>query len=478
LIPYEPRLTLRPLQERHCQQVIREPATLLGLPLGSGKTVITVEALLRNGSKRVLVVAPRNTFYGWERTVRRQYQDYTDDNLVRRIDSSASGKRAMTAFWGGEPGWYLVTWEFYRTRPAGFWDKLKADAVVLDEVQRMQNRNGKTWRNVRRVGKNSKRIAMSGTFTGNKMEGGWTTLRWLFPETETSSLYTTPLSFWNWVSDWLTTTENEWMGYTEVGGERYEEGTMLSYYQSYIHESDPTEVPEVNEIIIDVPMSAEQKRLYRELEKEYVVWLDTPDPITGKKPMVSKLPVTKRLRLRQITLGVPIINEENKVVYDVNCSSPKLDATVAELESLDPMEPVLVFVHSREFALVASARLTQQGYPSYAWVGGTSDKSRREAVSLWGKPNGIQVIVAVIEAIAEGTDGLQDVCSEEIWLSESENMMMNTQARSRIPRDGNKSKVVNRRRIIVPGTYDQKILDRHLQRRLELNKSLGAGVAA
>lgn len=475
MLKQEQRLTLRPMQEAHCQQVMREPATLVALPLGAGKTTIAVEAAVRLGSSRVLVVAPRNTAHGWERTVRRQYQEYTLDNTFQRIDSTAAGKKSMSSLWNGAPGWYFVTWEFYRTRAVSFWDKLAVDIIILDEVQRMQNRNGKTWRNMRNVGHSAKRIALSGTPQGNKMQGFWTTLRWLFPEgkyQDRTSVYSTPLSFWAWAADWLVIVENEYMGFTEIQGERFELGTMLSYYKSYIRDADRSEVPAVNDIDIYVPLTAAQKRLYKQVEKDAIAWLSTPDPTTGKLPMVAELPMTIRLRLRQITLGVPVINDDGKVSYADDTVSSKLDAALEEVELLPDGEPVLVFTHSREFAIVASKRFHAAGYPSYAWVGGTTDKARRQAAATWGT-TGPQVIVAVVEAIAEGTDGLQDVCSEEIWLSESENRYMNEQARGRLPRSG-QTKTVNRRRIIAPGTYDEEILAKHLQAMLNSNQSLRA----
>jgi Superfamily II DNA/RNA helicases, SNF2 family len=466
----EPRLTLRPVQEINCQQIMREPATLLAGRLGSGKTTVAVEAVFRTQSinKSVFVVAPRNTEQGWRKSVRRQYQQ---DDFFNRIDSTKSGKQAMADLWSGVDGWYFITWEYFRARPVHFWAKLNVDVVIADEVHRMQNRNSKTWTHMRGLGKKSKRIAMSGTPQGNNMQGLWTTLRWLFPENENDGLYTTPLSFWRWVADWLLVEEDEWLGFVSVLGEKYEPGTMLSYYRSYIRETDHNEVPPVNDIEIFVSMNAEQKRLYKQVQEESIAWLNTPDPMTGKKPMVSELPMTTRIRLRQITLGVPIINDNNKVSYAVDTISSKIDAALEELADLPEGEPVLVFTHSREFALVAAKRFCNAGYPAFAWVGGTSDKVRQSVLAGWGTQGGNQVVVAVISAIAEGTDGLQYKCAEEIWLSEDESRIINEQARGRLPRDGQK-RVVNRRMIIVPGTYDQKIIDKHLAAMLESNKSL------
>lgn len=463
---------------------MREESVLYALGLAQGKTTTAVEAAYRLKLKRVLIVAPRNTYSGWERTVRRQYQDYTDPMLVRWINSTVPGKQAMQDFWNGVPGWYFVTWQYFALRPEGFWNKTDVDMVVADECHRMQNRNSKSWANMRNVGKtNTKRVAMSGTFVGNKMQGAWTTLRWLFPEhlikdgsyDPKYGVYGTPRSFWNWVGDWLIQVEDEWLGFTTIEGERYEEGTMLSYYDNYIHEGDDLGLEEPLVVDIECKLSPAQKKLYKQMVEEEIMWLDTPDPLTGKLPSVSELRAVTRIRLRQITLGAPAFNEVGKVAYNVDTYSSKLDEAMEVMGDLPVLEPVLVFTHSREFASVAAHRFTQRGYNAFAWIGGTSDKARADALATWGKAGGYQVIVAVVEAIAEGTDGLQDLCSTEFWFSDSDNLFMNTQAKGRLPRPSTvRSERVTRYRFIVPGTYDQEIIDKQLAKRLSLNNSLGS----
>lgn len=375
----------------------------------------------------------------------------------------------MQAFWDGEPGWFVATWEFFARQPIHFWDKTDVDVLILDEVQRMQNRKGKTWLNMRHVGKHVKRIALSGTFNGNKMEGAWTTLRWLFPEKNDSSLYTTPLSFWRWADDWLVIEQNEWLGFTEVQGERFEPGTMLSYYQSYIRDSDAIDVAEPNEIIVDVPLCAEQKRMYRQLEKDLVMWLQTPDPETGKLPIVTQMPAQFQLRARQITLGIPVLDAKGTVTYDVHMRSPKFDMCLDILKSIPDDEAVLVFTHSRQYALAFADKMNAKSIPTWAWVGGTSEKQRQAALKDWGK--GLRVIVAVVEAIAEGTDGLQYLCHNEIWVSESNNPLMNKQARGRLPRMG-QTHVVNRWMLFAPDTHDVGIHSKQAQQIFENNASL------
>ena len=79
------------------------------------------------------------------------------------------------------------------------------------------------------------------------------------------------------------------------------------------------------------------------------------------------------------------------------------------------------------------------------------------------------MLVAVISAVAEGTDGMQDVCANEIWASVSDNKVLNQQARGRLSRQGQK-RLVNRWVLRARGTIeldkqhprlvaDQQVLD-------------------
>ncbi|WP_371070110.1 hypothetical protein, partial [Salmonella enterica] len=80
-------------------------------------------------------------------------------------------------------------------------------------------------------------------------------------------------------------------------------------------------------------------------------------------------------------------------------------------------------------------------------------------------------IVAVIPAIAEGVDGLQDVCSTIVWLSHSDSNLMNQQVVDRVRRRGRKD-VVKIYDIVARDTYDEGQLSTLLQRQLDMNATL------
>jgi non-specific serine/threonine protein kinase len=455
VIPQEPRLNLYPDQGADAKAVADHPAALLTLPMGMGKTVIAVSAAQVMLAKRTFIVAPKNTFRSWERVVRRQHEDYINTELFQRLGSSTKDeKQAVANLWAGTDGYYIASWEWFRTRPMGYWDKLNVDFIVLDEVQRMANRKSKTFKQVQKL-KAPHKLAMSGTPQGNKMEGFWTTLRWLWPDV-------TPRSFWRWAYQWLYVKKNEYLGFMEIGGE-LTPGALLKAQPKYLWRPE-TKRYDVVDKEIEIELKPSQKKLYNQLKKDHVVFLKN-------NPLTIDYEFHMRMRLRSITLGTPVVRDSGKVSYDEDTDSAALDALFDFIEDLADDDTVLVFTHSRDFAIVAAIRLMQAGISAYPWVGGRPQAERDATMASWGAPNGVRIIVAVPEAIAEGTDGLQDKCHIEFWLSESDNMMINEQAKKRLPRDGQKH-IVTRARVIHDKTFDRQILDKHAQTKLELDESL------
>ena len=83
----------------------------------------------------------------------------------------------------------------------------------------------------------------------------------------------------------------------------------------------------------------------------------------------------------------------------------------------------------------------------------------------------VRVIVAQHEAMSEGVDGLQRVCHTEIWLSQSNSLVINEQATGRLNRQG-QTTVVNRFLIQATNTVDDRVLGR-LQERFDKLKASG-----
>jgi superfamily II DNA or RNA helicase len=199
------------------------------------------------------------------------------------------------------------------------------------------------------------------------------------------------------------------------------------------------------------------------LEKDLLVWL-------GDNPLVVEVPVAMRVRLRQITLGVPTLADDGSIVFADDCVSSKLDELFEIISDSPKGEPMLILTHSQKFARVTVKRLQKAGLVAVEWSGAVPQKVRDSHLEdfIAGE---IQFIVAVISAIGEGTDGLQEACSTVVWLSKDDNRLLNEQASGRLDRQGQKGSVISYE-IIAEDTYDEGQLSKLVRDQLAMNNSL------
>jgi SNF2 family DNA or RNA helicase len=446
-----PKLFLEKDQELAVEKIIGEPtmAALNASLMGTGKTLMATETAIRLGSKTVLVVAPLNTYWGWADTVQRQ-TDYVVPEL-RKITSMLDGKKSLADLADGKPGWYFVGREYFRTKD---WSKIRPDLAIIDECHFAQNRNSKSFRALKTLNPMF-RLSMSGTPAGNRFEGFWAVSRWLWPKH-------IPKSFWAWVYDWC---ELEYSAFTkhEIVGEK-NPGEFVANLPCYIR-LEPSHDLEIVEEIRYVDLLPAQRKIYNKFEKDLVVWLE-------ENPMVAEVPIAARIRLRQITLAVPSIDEDGGVVFAADAKSTKFQALQEIIEDY-PDERMLILTDSQKFAKLVADRLNTTTKVAFEWSG-TKSQKQREAAKQAFIVGGCRYIVAVIPAIAEGVDGLQDVCSTIVWLSHSDNSLMNQQVFDRIHRRGQKE-IVKVFDIVARDTFDDPQRESLLQKRLAMNASLRTG---
>jgi SNF2 family DNA or RNA helicase len=231
------------------------------------------------------------------------------------------------------------------------------------------------------------------------------------------------------------------------------------YRMKSVYKADPT----IH--YIDVELSREQRRIYNELETTAIAWLDD-------HPLAVDIPPVLNLRLRQISLAVPSITQDwirkqdkdtgewekvwgDVVYFEEDAKSTKIDVVLELLSDLyaEKPEPVVIYTDSRIFATIMTKRLQAKGYRARQFIGGMSAAERD-----WKKDNfGVEfdVIVATIPTVAEGLDGWQLKSNIEIWMNVSYNPLLNTQAKGRLSRTGQK-RTVQRYMIRAVNTVESK----------------------
>jgi superfamily II DNA or RNA helicase len=432
------------------EKIICEPtkAALNASLMGTGKTLMGVESAVRLGSKTVLIIGPLNTYWGWYDTIQRQ-TGYKSN--VVKIDSTKDGKQAFDDLTAGKAGWYFIGREYFRTKD---WAKVVPDVALVDECHFAQNRNSKSFKALKTL-KAGYKLSMSGTPYGNKFEGFWAITRWLWP-----SLI--PKSYWAWIQEWAKLAYSPFTKY-DIAGE-LNPGAFAKSLPCYIR-LEPAKAIEYVEEVRYVDLSPTQRKIYQKFEKDLVVWLK-------EHPMIAEVPVAARTRLRQITLAVPSISDEGEIYFEENAVSSKYKALMEIIED-HPTDPMLILTDSQKYAKIVVNRLNSHGEVAFEWSGQANQKEREQAKQRFLKKE-LKYIVAVIPAIAEGVDGLQDVCSTVVWLSHSDSNVLNQQVVDRIRRRG-QNEIVKIYDIVARDTYDEGQLSSLVETQLKMNHSLRGG---
>ncbi|MBG6106607.1 SNF2-related protein [Frigoribacterium sp. CG_9.8] len=508
------KLTPRPDQEEKIQRVLREPTqgALIADDMGKGKTLMGAEILTRSDWNRVLITGVRDTSKQWAATI-----DGQSDGRVklRVMNSLVGGEKNWAAFMEGEPGVYFAgiqwltsrDWEVIQTLdhngntkpvldkktglPTGKVEsqsvhkelfrrrlntkKRHIDAVIFDEVHKMQNRHSQAARSITSI-KSDWRIGMSGTFMGNNFQGAWKVTRWIWPDLIDNS-------FVRWRHVWCSLEyptgpggdpiRDRFGAPTEkVVGEK-DEGAYVAQLPCYIRdEPDPVPLPR----IVKVKLTPQQSAQYLSMEDKSMAWVPS-SKLMGREPLLADLTITQRQRLRTMTLGEVRLDEDDRVTFDIDTPSAKLNSLKFIIDNIWQNMPVLIGCYSVDFVDVATARLQRAGYGAVAWHGGIPPKKREDIKQRFiARDPTARYLVCTIPSIGTGTDGLQFACSKLVWLEESESQIDNEQFVKRSFRDGMTTDFgeFEHVKIVAEGTIDEGIIMRHDAASQSMRNSLRA----
>jgi len=448
------RIELDDDQKKAVDRMVREPtkAALNGSLYGTGKTVVTVETAYALGGKINLIVCPVSTRMGWRETILRQYPDVS----VRIIDSTKRGKDNLASLVSLDAGWYIVGRELFATKNIQEALRLKwkhIDFLAYDECQKWANRKSQGFRAMKQV-KPGYKMALSATPYGNKFQNMWAITKWLWPDLNGG--------FWNWVTEWCDQAFDPFAG-TVVRGpiKSKPQDAYVNSLPCYVRLEVDYGEPEEYEL--EVTLSSAERKIYEEFNKYLIVWLQ-------ENPLIASVPMVKRMRLRQMTLGMVSYDPvADMVYYEDDMKSTKYDALTGIIDQM-PGEPLLILTHSAKYARIVAEKLRADGHSAAPWTGDVS-QSARELVKSEFLAGNVDYIVATIASIGEGVDGLQHRARVMVWLSRDDNNMLNQQAFRRLHRRGQERQVISID-IVAKDTYDRGQLDNLIQQQVMINESL------
>lgn len=394
--------------------MVSEPtkSALIGSQMGTGKTLASVEFLKTMNFQRVLIVGVKDTATQWHDTSVEQ-----GAQPMRVIDTSATGKKNLVSYETGEDGWYFIghqllvrrDHESYERRDGKkgrrhlkYWAKLPpVEAVIADEVHIFANQTSAGATTLHSLPTDWK-VALSGTWYGNKFENAWAPAYWLWPDHVHPSFH-----FWKGLYCQTEVAKNKWgkpvrtprgNNVEVVTGER-NPGQFVSELPCYIRWEDPDEVPDPK--VVEVELVPEQRRVYNQLEEQALTYLD-------EKPWVLELPISLRTALKTVTLAVPEFDDNDSIHFASDAVSTKYDALVGEI-GLHPGERMVIATDRKRYAKYVAARMRSEGYRVEEWHGDINSTARAEVKMQW-LAGEIDYIVCVMKSFSTGLDWVQTNC--------------------------------------------------------------------
>lgn len=461
---------------------------LLAFDMGIGKTRTGVLVAKEMNAQCVLAVVPLETIAdSWVPTIEREYPDLP----VRVIDSSAKGRKNLAGFQWREPGFYLVTHQYWerkawvkelvkkkrKTEPDKF---RKVDSgvwggpgflFIFDESHASANSLSWTFRALMNLDHRVFKLAMSGTFFGDRFDGAYGATKWIWPH-RTDIL---PNDIFAWRAIWANVAYDPFAPRNQkVVGEKVE-GAFVSALPCYIREE--SDQPEALVYDIWLHLYPEQRRVYDELDKRMVAWIEG-------NPLVAEYSITKRVRQRQTTLAMPTLvfdpdtDELLDVYYEDDAESAKTDALISEINgegllgNLLVDEQLLIFTDSQQFAALLTKRLNKEyGDVAREWSGKIT-KPRRKILKAQFIEGTVRFIVGVQAAMGTGTDGLQYSDAHIVVnMSRADRRINNEQGIARLNRKGQRQQVhvVN---FLAYNTVDTGQISKQLEAAIAAAKSM------
>lgn len=152
---------------------------------------------------------------------------------------------------------------------------------------------------------------------------------------------------------------------------------------------DCLDLPPLITQTLRVPLSAEQARIYKELKRDFVAFINTQ---SGKPAaVVANLAITKALRLQQLVTG--FVADEDGTIHEIK-DNPRLDQVQELLSSLCPSNKVIVwcaFKHNYK----QIARVCEELGLNYTFLTGEQSTDEKDkAIKYFTKDPDCHVIIA------------------------------------------------------------------------------------
>lgn len=220
---------------------------------------------------------------------------------------------------------------------------------------------------------------------------------------------------------------------------------------SRVLKNECLDLPPLVKKIINVELSAEQARMYKEMKDEYITFIK--DQKDQPKAVVAQLAITKALRLQQIVAG--FAKADDGTVTEL--STPRLEALEELLEDLIPQGKVIVWACFKQNYAQIKALCEKLGIKAVEVHGEIGDEERKKNIHAFTKGDA-QVFIGNQGAGGIGINLVE--APNAIFYSRNFSLEHDAQAEARNYRGGSEIHTkVTRIDLIAKNTIDELIAE-------------------
>jgi len=277
---------LSPPQQGALDLMLDKGRALVSLRMGMGKTLVTILANKAQGSRKWLIICPKNAQLTWRKEIEKWASE-----LSLNVYSIRGAKPLRTQTWINlrtESDWIASC--TYAGFMADYLNiaKLHPDVIICDESHRIRNRKSKGFKLLRTL-KSKHMYLLTGTPVTRGPQDFWTSLH-LVNRKEFSG-------FWKYAERYHDVQQGYWgveIGEPQNMAEHRE--IIKPYVYSISREEANKYLPPLTRQFLPIEMSKEQRQIYKALTDEQIAL------IGNDKLLVTPNKLSQYVRFRQLLI--------------------------------------------------------------------------------------------------------------------------------------------------------------------------------
>jgi SNF2 family DNA or RNA helicase len=418
-----------------------QPAAVLNMPTGTGKTKTTIDLITKRGHQLILVVTKKKAVSVWKKDVKKFLGE--DAMTVVQLDTGSVAKNMKLAQEAvadtSKPIILVTNYQSVWRDPFKKWIlKQSIDLLVLDEGHSIKAPGSKASLFFKTLRKRvASMLHLTATFFGDKPIDIYAQMRTIDP-----AVYGTSFAKFKDTYCYMGGyTGHEILGYKN-------QDKMMELVAPYIFQVDKAVLN-----LIPVRHKTYYCKLNSDIMKIYSrFWADGFVSIEDKGAVSADNILVKLLKAQQMAAGFIKIDDTDE---EIRIDTSKLDTLEEILTDLPDMEnipqhtPVVVYCRFKQDLVGIKALAAKLGF-TYGEISGAIDQQEDF------KAGKVNLLGCQISAGGTGVDGLQDVCHIGIYYSTGHSLIEYIQSLGRLDRPGQKASVLNIY-IVAENTVDEDI---------------------